>query len=112
MKYQYPKLHLLIFEIKQTIQGLEKVEELTGVATNLTTRLKQQITSVDGNEDRKFINDFVENEMLAIDSKEFRTYMSSITPDIEMKFDYTSQTGNKHQLDIPLAVEFFWPAAE
>lgn len=99
-------------EIKEIQKGLEKVEKITGVNTSLTTRLKQQIISVDGETDRKFINNFVDNEMLAMDSREFRKYSSSIIPDIEMKFDYTSQTGNTYSMDIPLRVEFFWPAAE
>jgi hypothetical protein len=38
--------------------------------------------------------------------------MSEITPDIDMTFEYTSQKGNKHILDIPLGIDFFWPAAE
>ena len=98
-------------EIKEIQKGLEKVEKLTGVSSSLTTRLKQQIISIDGNEDTKEINDFVDNSFLAVDSREFRKYVESITPDIEMKFDYTSQTGNIHKIDIPLRVEFFWPAA-
>ena len=97
-------------EIQATIKSLEKVEKLTGVSSAQTTRFKQQILSVDGEQDIKFINNFVDNEFLAMDSREFRAYALSITPDIEMKFDYTSQTGNIHKLDIPLRVEFFWPA--
>jgi len=96
--------------IQETIKGLEKVEKLTGISSAQTTRLKQQILSVDGEKDTKFISNFVDNEFLAIDSREFRTHALSITPDIEMKFDYESQKGNIHKLDIPLRVEFFWPA--
>ena len=99
-------------EIKETQKGLEKVEKLTGVSSILTTRFKQQIISIDGSEDKKEINEFVDNSFLAMDSREFRMYADSITPDIEMKFDYTSQTGNVHTMDIPLRVEFFWPAGD
>ena len=31
--------------------------------------------------------------------------------DIDLTFEYTSQKGKKHKLDIPLGIEFFWPAA-
>ena len=88
-----------------------KVEKLTGVSQNLSTRIKQSIISVDENTDRKFISDFVNDEFLALDARAYRKYADSITPDIELKFDYTSQTGNQHKLDVPLGIEFFWPAA-
>ena len=44
-------------------------EKLGGSSTGeLTTRLKNIITSVDGNVDRSYINNFVDNEFLSIDS--------------------------------------------
>ena len=87
-------------------------EKLGGSSTGeLTTRLKNIITSIDGNVDRSYINNFVDNEFLALDTRAYRQYVDSITPDIELKFDYMSQTGNQHRLDVPLGIEFFWPAA-
>ena len=59
-------------------------------------RLEQQIKDFKGNRD----------------SRAFRKYLEEITPDIELKFDYTSQTGNLHKIDVPLGIDFFWPAAE
>ena len=60
-------------------------EKLGGSSTGeLTTRLKNIITSVDGNVDRSYINNFVDNEFLSIDSLEFRKHMSTVTPDIDM----------------------------
>jgi len=99
-------------EIAETQKGLEKVEKITGISSTYTTRLKQQIVSIDGKTDKKYIDNTIDNEILAMDLREFRKYVTNITPDIEMKFDYTSQTGNVHSMDIPLRVEFFWPAAE
>ena len=98
-------------EIRETLKDYAKVEKLTGVSQNLSTRIKQSILSVDENTDRKFISDFVNDEFLALDARAYRKYADSITPDIELKFDYTSQTGNQHKLDVPLGIEFFWPAA-
>ena len=98
-------------EIRETLKDYAKVEKLTGVSQNLSTRIKQSIISVDENTDRKFISDFVNDEFLALDARAYRKYADSITPDIELKFDYTSQTGNQHKLDVPLGIEFFWPAA-
>ena len=98
-------------KIAEDLKGLEKIEKLTGVSSGLTTRLKYQIVSVDGKKDQQIINNFIDNEFLALDHREFRTYVEKVTPDIELKFDYTSQTGNLHTLDIPLGIGFFWPAA-
>ena len=99
-------------EIKQTLKDYEKVEKLTGVSYSLTTRLKHQIVSIDDNTDQKEIDNFVDNEFLALDTRAFRKHLEEITPDIELKFDYTSQSGNQHKLTVPLGIDFFWPAAE
>ena len=99
-------------QIAETLKDYEKVEKLTGVSYNLTTRFKHQIVSIDDNKDQKEIDNFVDNEFLALDSRAFRKYLDEITPDIELKFDYTRQTGNLHKIDVPLGIDFFWPAAE
>ncbi len=99
-------------KIDEILKDYKKVEKLTGVSQELTTRLKYQIQSIDGNTEQKTIDNFVDNEFLALDTRAFRKYVASVTPDIELKFEYTSQTGNNHILDIPLGLDFFWPAAE
>ena len=99
-------------EIEEILKDYEKVEKLTGVSYSGTTRFKHQIVSIDGDKDQKKIDDFVDNEFLALDTRAFRKYLDEITPDIELKFDYTSQTGNLHKIDVPLGLDFFWPAAE
>ena len=99
-------------EVQNTLKDYEKLKELTGIDKGLTTRLKHMIQSVDGDKDQKAIDDFVDNKFLALDARAFRTYRESIEPDVVMKFDYTSQTGGSHKIDIPLGIEFFWPAAE
>jgi len=97
--------------IAEDLKGYKKVEELTGVSNVLTTRLRHQIVSVDGEKDPKAIDNFINNQFLALDTVGYRNYYDEIMPDIELKFDYTSQTGNLHTLDVPLGIEFFWPAA-
>ena len=42
-------------------------------------------------------------------SREFRYYVKSITPDVDLTFEYTSQTGDPHTVNIPIGVQFFWP---
>ena len=50
----------------------------------LTTRLKNMILSVDGNSEKAYINNFVDNEFLSRDSLAFREYLTSVTPDVNM----------------------------
>jgi hypothetical protein len=98
--------------IQGILKDYQKVEKLTGVSSELTTRFKYTILSIDGQTEQHEIDKFVDNEFLALDARALRKYQNEITPDIELKFDYTSQTGNLHTIDVPLGIEFFWPAAE
>jgi hypothetical protein len=96
-------------EIEASIKALQSITKVTGVSPELTTRLKQQIISVDGDSSKKRINQFVDTEFLALDSREFRTYVKSIAPDIDMSTKYISGIGEPHMVDIPIGVTFFWP---
>ena len=85
-------------------------EKLGGSSTGeLTTRLKNIITSVDGNVDRSYINNFVDNEFLSIDSLEFRKHMATVTPDIDMT-TIIMVDGEETEVTIPVTVRFFWPS--
>jgi hypothetical protein len=73
--------------------------------------LKKAILSVNGDDSIKRINEFVDTELLSRDSLAFREYLREITPDVDMSFTFVSeQTGEDTDMDIPLDVEFFWPA--
>jgi hypothetical protein len=97
--------------INQILKSFEKAEKLTGVSSEVTTRLKYQISSIDGNTEQKEIDNFVDNEFLAMDAREYRKYAQSITPDIDLTFNYTSGNGNTTKVGVPLGLDFFWPAA-
>ena len=94
--------------IDAEVKGLKKINK-TG-SPDLSTRLKHQILSVEGNEDKKTIRDFVDNYFLARDSSSFRTYLKSINPDIKMVFNHLTDNGEE-EVSIPLQVQFFWPDA-
>ena len=95
-------------DIDAELKGLKKINK-TG-SPDLSTRLKHQILSVEGNEDKKTIRDFVDNYFLARDSSSFRTYLKSINPDIKMVFNHLTDNGEE-EVSIPLQVQFFWPDA-
>jgi hypothetical protein len=77
----------------------------------ITARYRRIIVEVDGNRDFGTISNFVANRLLAGDSKALRKYITEITPDLDLKFDYTSPvTGETEALKIPFGIEFFYPA--
>lgn len=78
----------------------------------LTIRLKNMIKSVNGVTDPRQISKFVDN-MLSRDTLELRKYINSVTPDLDMRFLFTSdETGDEKWLNIPMGVSFFWPGVE
>ena len=80
-------------------------------SSELTTRLKKMILSVDGKSEKSHINNFVDNEFLSRDSLAFRQYLSSITPDVDMTTKVVSSTGEEIEVTIPVTLRFFWPDA-
>jgi hypothetical protein len=102
--------HGLEKKIKEDLKGYAKLTKNTGVDKELTTRLKNLITSVDGKSDTATINGFVDNELLAMDSRALRDEIKKVTPDLDMTFVFTSETtGETKVMDMPMDVSFFWP---
>lgn len=90
------------------IQGYKKIGD--GIGYETTTRLKHQILSVDGDAKKASINSFVDNEFLSRDSRDFRAYVNSINPDVEMKSVYIDEDGNEKEFTVPMTVTFLWPS--
>tara|TARA_B100002019_G_scaffold32256_1_gene26193 strand:+ start:857 stop:1600 length:744 start_codon:yes stop_codon:yes gene_type:complete len=95
-------------EIDKEVESLTKISD--GVSYNLTTRFKHQILSVDENPDKAYIRNFVDNEFLTRDSLEFRKHIDSITPDVDMNWEYTNKDGERRQFTVPMTVSFLWPS--
>lgn len=91
-------------KIDAEIRGLQKVSPKSSFER--TTRLKHMITSVNGDRTTATIRDFVDNFLIAKDSKALRTYYDKVSPDIELKY-YLEDSGEA--VDIPIGVSFFWP---
>ena len=94
-------------KIDKELKGLEKLGQGNKF---LTTRLKHTILSIDGNYEQKVIREFVDNQLLARDSKSFRDYVKQLMPDVELMFDYEGPDGKVvEEVPIPIGVTFFWP---
>ena len=97
-------------KIEEAIKASKKLSKITGVDTELTTRLKHVIAAVDGNDDQATIDKTVDN-MLSRDSLELRKHLKDITPDIDTTFDYTCPhcSFEQNKMALPIGVSFFWP---
>jgi len=93
---------------------LEKAKKMTNSPfdSNVTTRLKHQLVSVNGDDNHATINQFVD-VMSVRDSRAFRKYFDDIEPDVLMKQDFDCpHCGHRGEVDIPITVGFFWPDSE
>jgi len=80
---------------------------------SLTTMLKYVITEIDGDADNSKIRRFIDNELLAIDSRAIRKHLKSVTPDIDLSIEVPDEeTGDTFRSQLNIGVDFFWPDAE
>jgi hypothetical protein len=91
-------------EINHELEGLKKINKDS--SPELSTRLKHMITSVEGNRDKKDIREFVDNYLLAQDSRALREYVREIQPDVDLTF---FPNGSKDRVSLPIGLKFFWP---
>jgi len=96
-------------KIEEELKGLKKMKQEAG---ELTTRLKYMILSIDGDYERKTVRQFVDNQLLARDSRALREYLKEIQPDVDMTFEYEDENGETQRgVNVPLNVNFLWPDA-
>ena len=91
-------------DITRELEGLKKINK--DASPELSTRLKYLITSVNGERDKKDIREFVDNYLLAQDSRALREYIREIQPDVDLTF---FPDGSNDRINIPIGISFFWP---
>jgi len=91
-------------KIQAELDGLKKINKNS--SAELSTRLKYMITSVGGERDPKSIREFVDNQLLARDSRELRKHIKDTQPDVDLTF---FPDGSTDRVDIPVGIKFFWP---
>ena len=89
-------------KLNKDIKSLSKFNNGGG---EVTTRLKHQIVSINDDDNKSEIKNFIDNYMLAQDSRALRNYIKEISPDIDMS--HTLEDGN--EIQIPIGIGFFWP---
>jgi hypothetical protein len=90
-------------KIERELAGLKKINKDS--SPELSTRLKYIITSVEGEIGTKEIREFVDNYLLARDSRALREYIKNIQPDIDL--NYVLDSGE--EVSVPIGLSFFWP---
>ena len=90
--------------VSRELEGLKKINK--DASPELSTRLKYIITSVEGSRETKDIRDFVDNYLLAQDSRALREYIREIQPDVDLTF---FPDGSSSRVNIPVGASFFWP---
>ena len=95
--------------IDAEIKGLQKIDP-NGSFEN-TTRLKHMIISVNGKSDQVSIRDFVDNYLLAPDSRALKIYYNEVSPDIDTVVTIEKDGYVQEDVVIPIGINFFWPDA-
>jgi hypothetical protein len=96
--------------IREELQAIIRFDK-SGKSPEITTRLKKMITSVEGNTDKVFIKNFVDN-LPSRDSLAFRKHISTHTPSLDLTFNFVcEECGHAEELPLPIDVNFFWPQA-
>jgi hypothetical protein len=93
--------------VDQEVKGLKKLHK--DVSPELSTRLKRMIVSVEGDATPSAIRNYVDNFLLARDSRAFREYIRQVQPDVDLRF--FPEDGPEGGVDIPIGVSFLWPDA-
>lgn len=93
-------------KIEAEINATKKIRQ----ANEITTRLKHQILSVNGDYDKKTIREFVDNALLAGDSAAFRRYYRELNPGMDLTFKFVGSDGYVQEgVSLPIGVSFFYP---
>jgi hypothetical protein len=100
-------------KISKALEGSKKSNKnSSNVDRELTTRLKHLILSVDDNNEQSYIDNFVDVDLLAMDSRALRTYIKMISPDVKFEINNFSCDECEHveeALAFSIDSTFFWP---
>jgi len=74
-----------------------------------TLRLKSSIVSINGNTDRSYIDRFVD-VMPALDAFTIRKKIMSVSPDVNMSYEFMTNDGYKFYANLSVGIDFFFPS--
>tara|TARA_Y100000593_G_scaffold94713_1_gene195345 strand:+ start:2761 stop:3633 length:873 start_codon:yes stop_codon:yes gene_type:complete len=96
-------------KIDKETKGLAKLKK----TATATVTMKNVIVELDGERDNMKIRQFVDKELLALDSRAIRQFLKKITPDIEMRIEVPDgESGDTFRVPLSIGLDFFWPDVE
>ncbi|NBU99063.1 MAG: hypothetical protein EBS19_12790, partial [Spirochaetia bacterium] len=97
--------------IQTELDVLKKGAKKDAIDPELSTRLKYMILSVDGNQNKEFINNFIDMELFAMDSRALRKYIKECSPDQKFEIPFTCSHCNHEEEALAFSIDsnFFWP---
>ena len=93
-------------KIDADIKGAKRINKKS--SPNMSTRMKHMITSINGDEEKSSIRDFVDTRFLAIDAREFRKHIKNFQPDVNMRVTVETPEDDD-EIELPIGLKFFWP---
>jgi hypothetical protein len=94
--------------LSKTAESYAK-EKKDNISEILTMRIESMIQSVDGNNNRIYIRQYV-NAMSPKDSLAFRRYVEQIEPNLDLSYEFQSPTTGKFfRQDITLGIDYLLP---
>lgn len=87
-----------------------KANKKLNISSQVTSKLKRTILSVNGDTDPKAIRNFVDEYLLSSDSRALREYMKTVSPGPDMTFTFVGSDGYIEEgVEIPIGFSFFYP---
>lgn len=104
------RFRLSTVRMQEELDNIMKIKRKKGLQEDIvTTTLRSQIISVNGEQDKTKIANYIDT-MSARESTELRSYIRSIEPDITPKAEIACPAcGELISVVVPLGLSFFWP---
>ena len=93
-------------ELDNIEKEVKKIQRFNPNVGELSIRLKHTLVSVGGNSDRNYVDSFVDNTILARDTRALRNHIRKISPDIDLRIILGE---SEEEVTIPINLSFFWP---
>lgn len=89
----------------------EQIKEAYGneVSDYSTMKLKSHIVAINDKTDRSYIDRFID-AMPALDAVTIRRKIMAVSPDVDMKYQFTAKDGYKFEAYLTLGLDFFFPS--
>ncbi len=89
----------------------EQIKEAYGneISDYSTMKLKSHIVAINDKTDRSYIDRFID-AMPALDAVTIRRKIMAVSPDVDMKYQFTAKDGYKFEAYLTLGLDFFFPS--